>query len=301
MKLKKSLEKYIDFLKYEKNLSLNTIESYENDVLQLINYLNRLNISETEKLNLEDFRKFLKFIDNFNYAKSSLIRKYSSFLNFFKFLEESGYINKSLSQHIRVPKKDKKFFTILSRDEMLALLDSITPDSDTGKRDRAIIEVIYSTGARVSEVENIKVGDINFTAREIKVIGKGNKQRAVYLNSQSIECLDSYLAVRGNFLSFKNGRKENRYLFLNHKGGKLSSRSIRNIVKKYLKEAGIKKNITPHSIRHSFASHLLQGGAGIREIQELLGHEDISTTQIYTHLNIKKLKQDYRNYHPRAK
>lgn len=301
MKLEQGLEKYIDFLKYEKNLSLNTINSYKVDILQMIAYLRKLKISNVDQLSLEIFRKFLKFIDNFKYSKSTIIRKYSSFLNFFKFLEENSYIKKNLSQHIIVPKKDKKFFPLMSKDEVISLIDSVVPENDIGKRDKAIIEIIYATGARVSEVENIKIRDINFTGNEIKVIGKGNKQRLVYLNKKAIDCLDKYLDIRENFLQFKGGNKKSDYLFLNKNGSRLSSRSIRKIIKKYLKKSGIKKNITPHSIRHSFASHLLQQGAGIREIQELLGHEDISTTQIYAHLNIKKLKKDYKSFHPRAK
>jgi site-specific recombinase XerD len=175
------------------------------------------------------------------------------------------------------------------------------PSNDSEIRDRAIIELLYSTGARVSEVEGLKTGEVDLQNREIIVTGKGRKQRLVYLNEAAVFWIKKYLEVRNKLIyTGKGSHTRDSHLFLNRFGKKLSSRSIRTIVKKYVKKAIIGKNITPHSIRHSFATHLLQEGAGIREIQELLGHENISTTQIYSHLNIKKLKKDYKKFHPRA-
>jgi len=301
MEFEKGLKKYIDFLRYEKNLSPNTVNSYTRDLVHFFNYLNRRGKKTLDSLELSDFRKYIKFLDNFKYSNSSIIRKYSSYVNFFRFLENNGYINKNLSQHIMRPKKNQRFFTFLSQAETEQLMESIREDSGQGLRNKAIIELMYSTGARVSEIANIRLEDMDLEERQIKVTGKGNKQRMVYVNSRAASSLRKYMEVRKHFLYSSRGCKECPYLFLNKNGGRLSTRSISSIVKKYVHNAQIGKHITPHSLRHSFASHMLQQGANIREIQELLGHENISTTQIYTHLNIKKIKQDYNNYHPRAK
>ncbi len=295
------LELYIKYLKYEKNLSLNSINSYKKDNLQFLNYLKGKNITETSSLNLDTFRDFLKYLDNYNYSNSTIIRKYSSLINFFKFLERNNYIGFQLTQFINVPRKQQGLYTFMSISEIRKLLEDFKPLSDFEIRDRAIIELLYSTGARISEVESLKTDDFDLKNNEVMVTGKGRKQRFVYLNRSAVYWIENYLEARSRLLhSKKDSNIIEKQFFLNKYGRRLSSRSMRSIVKKYVKKAIIDKNITPHSIRHSFATHLLQEGAGIREIQELLGHENISTTQIYSHLNIKKLKKDYKKYHPRA-
>jgi len=189
----------------------------------------------------------------------------------------------------------------MSENEAERLFDSFKPQNDLEIRDRAILELLYSTGARISEAEGLKTGDIDLGSSELVVTGKGKKQRIVYLNQAAASWLKTYMEIRSRFTSLRKDKHiSDKHLFLNRFGKRLSSRSMRTIVKKYVKKALIDKNITPHSIRHSFATHLLQEGAGIREIQELLGHESISTTQIYSHLNVKKLKKDYKKFHPRA-
>lgn len=295
------LELYIKYLKYEKNLSLNSINSYRKDILQFLNYLKGKNITRTVNLNLNIFRNFLKYLDNYNYSNGTIIRKYSSLINFFKFLERNNYISFQLTQFINVPKKHQGLYTFMSVGEIKKLFKCLEPLSDMEIRDRAIIEVLYSTGARISEVENLKMDDLDLENNEVIVTGKGRKQRFVYLNGSAVHWIKNYLGARNRLIhSKKDGSITSRHVFLNKYGSGLSSRSMRSIVKKYVSKAHINKNITPHSIRHSFATHLLQEGAGIREIQELLGHENISTTQIYSHLNVRKLKKDYRKFHPRA-
>jgi site-specific recombinase XerD len=295
------LELYIKYLKYEKNLSLNSINSYKKDNLQFLNYLKDKNIISPESLNIDIFRDFLKYLDSYKYSNSTIIRKYSSIINFFKFLERNSYIDFQLTQFINVPGKKQGLYTYMTVSEVEKLLENIEPLNDMEVRDRTIIELIYSTGARISEIENLKVGDFDIENNEVIVTGKGRKQRFVYLNSSAVYRVKKYIEVRNRLVhSKKNWYINDNHFFLNKSGKKLSARSIRYIVKKYVKRANINKNITPHSIRHSFATHLLQEGAGIREIQELLGHENISTTQIYSHLNIKKLKKDYKKFHPRA-
>lgn len=302
MNLEESLKLYIRHIKYEKNLSPNTIRSYNKDINHFIDYIKGLKIVNISDLSLDIFRKYLKFLDNFKYSNRTIIRKYSSLINYFKFLEINNYLKGELTQLINPPRKYQRYYSFLSQNELNELLSCIETSDYIGIRNRTLIEVLYSTGARVSEIENINLEDIDFKNSEIKVKGKGNKERIVYLNHNARFWLNKYLNIRDNFRSSVNRELSNResQLFLNKFGGRLTARSIRTILKKYLKKAGIKKNISPHDIRHSFATHLLQEGAGIREIQELLGHENISTTQIYTHLNIKKLKKDYRDFHPRA-
>lgn len=299
--LKKGLNQYLDFLRFQKNLSPHTIDSYKRDIVHLLQYLQKTGVKSIEEINVENFRRYIRFLDNFSYANRTIIRKYSSFINYFKFLEKKGIMANNLSQQLIPPQKNQRFFSFLSIAEACKLMASIDLDSDAGKRDKALLELMYSTGARINEIESIKLNDIDLSNQEIKVIGKGNKQRIVYINRSAYDSLQNYLKIRNNFLFQHQSYKQSKFLFLNFRGGPLSARGIRNIIKKYVLKSDIKKNITPHSLRHSFASHMLQRGANIREIQELLGHENISTTQIYTHLNIKKLKQDYQNFHPRAK
>ena len=298
-----SLGLYIKHLRFEKNLTLNSIRSYEKDIIQLNGFLRSRKITDIKNMGLDLFREFVKSLDRKKYANRTMIRKYSSLMNYFRFLEENRIINVHLSQFINVPRKRQRYYTILSINEMRDVMDSVETGSPSGIRDRLILELLYSTGARVSEIENILLDDININKNEIKVTGKGRKQRIVYINNEARDWLDRYIKYAREDLSFNKKRgshSKDRHLLLNRMGKVLGSRSIRNIVKKNVRFAGIRKNITPHSLRHSFATHLLQCGAGIREIQELLGHEDISTTSIYSHMDISKLKKDYRRFHPRA-
>ncbi|MCE5330490.1 tyrosine recombinase XerC [bacterium] len=302
MNTEESLSLYLKFLKYEKNLTPNTILSYKNDILLMLDYFKKNEISDVKEITLAAFRNFLKFLDKYQYGNSSILRKSSSYINYFKFLEQNSLVDIQLSQLISLPKKEKRFYNFLSESEIKKLLERIDRKDNLGIRDRAIFELFYSTGARISEVVNITLNKVDLKNNEIEVLGKGRKSRIVYLNNVALECLNKYLNIRNWFLFDKssNSYKNSMYLFLNKNGGSLSARYIRILLSRYLKKAEINKKITPHDIRHSFASHMLQEGAGIREVQELLGHESINTTQIYTHLNLKKLKKDYEKFHPRA-
>lgn len=302
MNIEESLNLYLRYLKYEKNLTPNTILSYNNDLLLMKDYLIKNKIYDVKEITLSIFRNFLKFLDKYQYSNRTIIRKFSSYINYFKFLEQNSLIDVQLSQKISLPKIEKRFYNFLSESEINNLLETIDEQDNFGIRGRAIFELFYSTGARISELVNITLDKIDIKNKEIEVFGKGRKSRLVYINNISLEKLNQYLNIRSQFLFDKknNNYKKNNYLFLNKNGSSLSARFIRILLDKYLKKAEISKKISPHSIRHSFASHMLQEGAGIREVQELMGHENISTTQIYTHLNLKKLKKDYEKFHPRA-
>ncbi len=338
MNLIESLKFYIDYIKYEKNLSLNSCQAYKNDIIQFLNFIvskEKINYAKDKKnsflelsnnkdfiteenlsstkifqklkandyINLENFRSFLKYINSFNYSNSTIIRKISSLCNYFKFLEINKILSYPLSQYIIPPKKVNYLYVFLSQNEIQNLINSIDTTKILGIRDRALIGFLYSTGARVGEVEFLKVSDLKLDKKEAIVFGKRRKYRKVFLNTDTIFWLKKYLEVRSSiFEKIKNKPTlNNNYLFISRFGLRLSQRSIRKLIKHYAQIAGLNKIISPHNIRHTFATHLLQEGAGIREIQMLLGHENISTTQIYTHLNIKKLKEEYEKFHPRAK
>lgn len=317
MNIEESLELYYKHLKYEKNLAPNSIHAYQKDLVQLSDFLAEKQIMDTDLINLDLFREFLKFTDRYKYSNRTIIRKYSSYNNFFKFCELNGYIQNQISQYIYPPKKQSRLYSFLTEPQAKALVEKMDSSGITGIRNRALLEFIYSTGARVSEVEGLKLKDLDLENSSAEVFGKGRKYRTVYLNRNAKEWLCKYLEIRYQFLySKKNmsyqktGTDQERksglqpdkggYLFLNRFGRKLDVRSFRNILDKSLIQANIGRKISPHGLRHSFATHLLEEGAGIREIQELLGHENVSTTQIYTHLNIKKLKEDFNKFHPRA-
>ena len=303
MLINKSLDLFEKFIIFEKNLSPNTIKAYKNDILVFEYFLKKEKVNDTEEINYQFFKNFLKFLDRYNYSNRSIIRKLSTYINYFKFLEHNKFIKTQISQKISVPKRETRFYDFLSEEEMERFLESIPHDSETGKRDRLIFEIFYSTGVRISELENIKLKDIDIKNCEIKVFGKGRKERIVFLNNEANLCLNEYMKIRNYFLYNKknNSYKKNEYLFLSKRGEKLSQRYIRRLLSKYLAVSDLKKHISPHALRHSFATHLLQEGANIRVVQELLGHSSLNSTQIYTHLNLKKMKEDFKKFHPRAK
>lgn len=303
MQVNESTSLFEKFITYEKNLSANTVRAYKNDLAILKYFFEKEGVACTKEINYQLFKKFLKFIDKYNYSNLSIIRKLSTYINYFKFLEHNNLLKTQLSQKILVPRKEKKIHGFLSEEETIRFLDSIPHDSETEIRNRLIFEIFYSTGARISELENIKVNSIDIENCEIKILGKGRKERIVFLNRKAVFYLNRYLKVRNSFL-FDNKTKtykSNDFLFLNTRGGKLSQRYIRKLLSQYLENAGIKKHISPHGLRHSFATHLLQEGANIRSVQELLGHVSLNSTQIYTHYNLKKMKEDFKKFHPRAK
>lgn len=303
MLINKSIDLFEKFIVFEKNLSSNTIKAYKNDLSIFEYFLKKEKIDDTENIDYPFFKNFLKFLDKYNYSNRSIIRKLSTYVNYFKFLEHNKLIKTQLSQKISVPKKEMRFYNFLSEEETERFLENIPYDNETGIRDRLIFEIFYSTGVRISELENIKIKDIDFNNYEIKVFGKGRKERIVFLTNEANNFLDKYMKIRNYFLFEKktNSYKNNEYLFLNTRGEKLSQRYIRKLLAKYINLSDLKKHISPHGLRHSFATHLLQEGANIRAVQELLGHSNLNSTQIYTHLNLKKIKEDFKKFHPRAK
>ncbi len=289
--MKKLLANFLFYLKNFKNSSNHTIRAYRRDILDFIDFLKR-NGLDFNTVSRDDLRKFLFELKEKNLSRKSIARKISGIRSFFKFLTKEGYVKRNPFLMVELPRVEKKLPTFLTEEEMVKLINA--PDSKTllGLRDKLIILFLYSTGVRVSELISIKVSHLDLKKGEVKVFGKGKKERIVFLPDQLILLLKEYL---------KRRRKANGYLFLNRNGKPLTDRGIRLVIKKYSKKVVPNKNVTPHTLRHTFATHLLTGGADLRSVQELLGHSKLSTTQIYTHLTRENLKRIYENFHPHSK
>lgn len=287
------LKKFLLYLEKEKNYSEYTIKNYKNDILNLLVF------ADNNKILIEQFAKkeiklYLQELYDKDYKINSICRKISSIKSFFKFLENEKLIEYNYFSYVKIPKKEKILPVFLSKNEIFDLLNSINDKTLLGIRDRSIIEVLYSCGIRVSELINIKIYDVDFFSEIIKVFGKGKKERFVPIGLNSLKILKSYIDELKKVLPLK----ENDYLFRNHRGFKITDRSIRRIINKYILKISINKKISPHKIRHTFATHLLNEGCDLRSLQEMLGHKNLSTTEIYSHLDIKKLQKDYYTSHP---
>ena len=285
---------YIDYLKYERNLSEATIKKYKCNLIAFEKYLinkNKKLLSVTQK----DIEQYLT--DSFSLNKvSSKTNSITSMNNFYIYLLKEKQIDINPCENIDRPKKKKTLPNVLSVKEVKQLLD-ISLYTKEDYRNKAMLEMLYSTGVRISELTNLKMHDVDFENAVVKVFGKGSKERIIPVSSYSLNYLKMYLAIRGSFLK----GKLTDYMFLNNKGEQISRESFGLILKKIAKKQGLTKNITPHMLRHSFATHMLNCGADLRSIQELLGHSDISTTTIYTHVSNEKKRNDYLKYHKRNK
>ncbi len=281
----KYILKFLDYLKYEKNYSFNTISSYEKDLKIYNSY-----IKDVTKASYSEVRNYLSFLHDREYTNKTIARNISCLKSFYKYLVRENIIKENPLKLISTPKVAKKLPNYMNYNELETLLNIPTNDI-LGIRNRLILEMLYSTGIRVSELVNIKIMDIDTYNNCIKILGKGNKERIVFFGKTCKELLNKYLSIRTSDID---------YLFLNKNYGKLSDRGVRLIVENIVKKSFIKSNISPHTFRHTFATHLLNEGADLKIVQELLGHSDISTTGIYTHVSNEHLRKVYRDAHPRA-
>ena len=302
--MKKYIELYAFFLKNEKNYSNYTIISYRNDLIQFFNYLKLYRILKDDKIEYVDrsvMRKYIVYLKKSDYSARSISRKISTVRSFFKFCLREGIIKVNPTINLITPKIDKKLPYFLYLQEVNKLIETPLKNTIFGIRDRAILELLYGTGIRVGELVNLNICNIDLYEKTIIVFGKGSKERILPLGNPSIRAIQEYLTSRNLFEKklFVN-KNDLEALFLNRLGGRLTTRSIRRIIIKYMKMAGLNKKISPHVLRHSFATHLLGGGADLRSVQELLGHKSLSTTQIYTHITKERLKTIYKKSHPRA-
>lgn len=281
----------------EKNLSEKTVKAYSDDVKDFLNYCNDFTII-LEDITLLTVRKYLAFLYSRRLSRNSISRKMSALRSFFTYLVNKGILEHSPILRLSLPKTEKRLPNFLYGEEVVAVLDSPDMQKTCGVRDRAIMEVLYSSGIRVSELVGLNFEDISWSQKSLKVLGKRNKERIVLLSDLATYYLELY--INKGRVKLNNSNNETKALFLNNRGDRLTDRSIRNIVKKYIKLAAINKDASPHTFRHSFATHMLDNGADLRSVQELLGHVELSTTQIYTHFTKSRVKQVYDKAHPRA-
>lgn len=291
---------FLTYLKVERNASVHTIDAYERDVTQFLIWTVQQGINDLKRANIGILRGYLGYLQMQNYARRSIARKMAALRTYFRFCCREEILQDNPLDAISSPKLEKKLPKFLYLDETEKLLEA--PDIKTvlGLRDKAILEVLYATGIRVSELVGLSMGDLHYLGGFLRVKGKGNKERIVPIGKIALKYLQDYIETARAKLLLSNKSEETEAVFLNHRGTRLTVRSVRRIIDKYVEQVALGKKISPHVIRHSFATHLLNAGADLRSVQELLGHVEISTTQIYTHITREKLKSVYQNSHPRA-
>lgn len=292
------LKEYLAYLKLERNLSENTLSSYKNDLSTFISFLSDYNISDPSEISSDKITVFFKSLKKIGLKNASTARYFSSLKGFFKYLTKNNYIIKNPIEKINAPKPSKNLPIVLNFNEIEKILSKPEVNETLGLRDKAVLELLYACGTRVSELINLKLQDLFLQEEVIRVLGKGSKERFIPIGSSAIKWLEEYLS-KSRSLIMKISKSGN-YVFLNSRGTKISRMGVWKIIDRYVKEAGIKKKVHPHTFRHSFATHLLEGGADLRAVQEMLGHADISTTQIYTHIDREYIKQVHKQFHPRG-
>lgn len=276
------VDKFLFFLKVELNYSELTIKSYQLDLTDFFGYIESKKINYLTITN-HDVRGYLKYLDSCNLKNSTISRRISTLRTFYNYLVDENIVENNVFHNVKNPKLEKKLPNYLNYNEMEELLESIDISTTEGLEKRLLIEMFYSTGCRVSEMINVKISDIDFINKTIRIMGKGSKERIVYFGDYASKYLDNYLSKV----------KCDKYLFTNKKGEKLTINEVEQIVKDIMKHISIKTHVTPHTLRHTFATHLLNNGADIKTVQELLGHANLSTTGIYTHVSSDRLKDIY--------
>ncbi|MGY4690194.1 site-specific tyrosine recombinase XerD [Salibacterium sp. K-3] len=295
--MKTELLDFIHYCQVEKGLADNTLRSYERDIGRYIEFLQDNNITEVQSIERSWIVSFLYQLKENGRSSSTIARTISSIRAFHQFLLRDQRTVKDPSELIEIPKNEKKLPDVLSAKEIESLLTAAAGTTSFAKRNKAMLELMYATGLRVSELCSLKTGDIHLQMGFVHCLGKGNKERIIPLGKAAADAVEEYVQKARPTLMKK---KRHEVLFVNHHGSQLSRQGFWKILKTAAAEAGIQKSLTPHTLRHSFATHLLENGADLRAVQEMLGHADISATQIYTHVSSHKLKDVYLHYHPRA-
>jgi len=298
--LEHELSDFLHYLTVERNLAHNTIISYERDLKKYAHYLRQVEQlgawGEVERLHI---LHFLKFLSEQGQSARTIARHLASIRSFHQFLLREKIVSQDPTVHIETPQFERTLPKVLSVEEVEALLSAPQTNTPFGLRDKAMLELLYATGMRVSELVQLNLADVHLTMGFVRCYGKGRKERIVPIGRMAIEALVRYLE-HGRPQLVNPRKRATEALFLNHYGQRLTRQGFWKILKRLAKEAGIEKELTPHTLRHSFATHLLENGADLRAVQELLGHADISTTQMYTHVTQTRLKDVYKQYHPRA-
>ena len=294
---KRYLKDFKLYIEVEKNFSKHTVTAYSSDILSFLIWLNEKNIQE---VNYQQIREYLVYIQQFNYSKTTVARKIASLRTFYRYLYRERVIEANPAIGIHSPKKTKNLPEFLTEDEIEKILNNIKIDSPAGYRNRTILELLYATGMRISELSSLNFENLNLDENEIKVFGKGAKERIVLVSSRAKDFLEKYIKTVRGLISKTEGKTDKEAVFINKTGYRLQPQSVRLAINDVVSKIELPKHVTPHVFRHSFATKLLEKGADLRVVQELLGHSSISNTQIYTHVSMERLKQSYNIAHPRA-
>jgi integrase/recombinase XerC len=292
------IDRFIDHLAHERQASPNTVRGYSRDLNDLAEYLGMVERFDCARIGPLELRGFLARLAETGASRATVARKLAATRSFFKFLVQQGVIESSPARSVRTPKQERRLPAFLEEEEVSKLLDEPGPGDAFPDRDRALLETLYSTGVRVSELIGLDLDDLDMVAGLVRTRGKGRKERLVPVGSVAIGAIRAYLS--GERRALASGR-EPEALFLNRDGQRLSARSVRRVVQRYILRAGLPTRTSPHTLRHTFATHLLDRGADLRAVQELLGHESLSTTQVYTHVTTERLRDTYMHAHPRAR
>jgi len=298
---KNQIENYKSFLKLEKGLSENSIDAYLNDLRKLYEYITDIrNIQiQPQFIHTKHLEEFVIYMAQLGISQTTQARMISGIRSFYKFLLHSDYLKKNPAENLETPRLSRKIPDVLSVEEIDLILEQIDLSKPEGHRNYAIIETMYSCGLRVSEATDLKISNLFFDESFIRVVGKGDKQRLVPISQKAMEKISVYFNSYRKTIDIQ--KKYEDFLFLNRRGAKLSRNMIFMIIKELAEKSGIQKNVSPHTFRHSFATHLVEGGADLRAVQEMLGHESITTTEIYTHIDQSYLRDTIISFHPRAK
>jgi integrase/recombinase XerC len=306
--MKELIERFLEHLRVERNVSTHTLRSYASDLEQFRSFLwsagfhrdEKKGDIRAEKIDHLAIRAYLSRLYR-EHKKSSLARKLAAQRSFFRYLVDEGLMKRSPAEIVATPKQEKNLPSFLSVDEVFALVEKPDRSTPWGARDRAILETLYSCGIRVSELVGLSDGDADFKLGIVRVYGKGRKERIVPIGGKAIEALRAYLPRRDEVLARRKKSGPRAPLFINPRGTRLTTRSVARILQKHVLQSGLLRKVSPHALRHTFATHLLDAGADLRAIQEMLGHVSLSTTQRYTHVSMDKLMEVYDKAHPRAK
>ncbi len=290
------LHDYLTMLRVEGNLAQNTIDAYKRDLQNYVHYLEYKGLKSVSRIKQKHIRGFMRELSDTHLAAASIARVFSSVRSYHIFLNDERLSATNPAQMLEAPKRMRKLPQVLEVHEIDAILNGVDVDSSFGKRDIALMEILYSTGLRVSEACNLNLNNLLMDSEIIRVKGKGEKERLVPVSKRALKILNTYLIFERPRLARKSETKG--IVFLSRTGNPLTRMTVYNILKKWVQAAGITKKVSPHTLRHCFATHLLEGGADLRAVQEMLGHADISTTQIYTHLDKEHLKEVHRTFHP---
>ncbi len=297
---KQDLENFKGYILVGKNFSQHTAKAYCSDVLSYLIWLGEM---DCEKANFEKIREYLHFIQKYDYKKATLARKIASIRTFYKFLFKENKIETNPAQNLISPKRSRSLPKFLTMDEMEEILNNVNIQTPAGYRNRAILELLWASGMRISELSNLNFGDLNLENNEITVFGKGAKERIILITDRAKNYLKKYIDFARVLVAKDYDTSQisdNTPVFINKTGYRLQPRMIRNVINDIVDKIELPKHVTPHMFRHSFATHLIENGADLRVVQELLGHASISNTQIYTHISMQHLKQVYDTSHPRA-